>query len=180
MRRALRLARRGQGFVEPNPMVGCVLVKNDRIIAEGYHHYFGGPHAEVDALRREIEVFRRELRALPGTHGFGSMAAFIKELRRAERAAGGARRAGRRKRAKITPETKQKVKALVAAGKTGPAQRDGPRAHSAYSLNPVIPQSLSPCQRSTHLRQSPPQSANRRQSRTPPPRPPIPVLLWKL
>ncbi len=52
MRRALRLARRGQGFVEPNPMVGCVLVKNDRIIAEGYHHYFGGPHAEVDALRR--------------------------------------------------------------------------------------------------------------------------------
>lgn len=51
MRRALRLARRGLGSVEPNPMVGCVLVRNGRIIGEGYHHRFGGPHAEVFALR---------------------------------------------------------------------------------------------------------------------------------
>ena len=76
---------------------------------------------KVDALRREIERFRRELRSLPGQYGFGSMAAFIKELHRAEKAAGGKRGGGRRKRAKITPETKQKVKALVAAKKTGRA-----------------------------------------------------------
>lgn len=52
MQRALRLARRGAGRVEPNPMVGCVIVKRGRIIGEGYHRRFGGPHAEVDALRR--------------------------------------------------------------------------------------------------------------------------------
>lgn len=52
MRRALRLARRGQGRVEPNPMVGCVLVRGGRVIGEGYHRRFGGPHAEVEALRR--------------------------------------------------------------------------------------------------------------------------------
>jgi hypothetical protein len=72
----------------------------------------------VEALRREIDLVRHELRTLPGKHGFGSMAAFIKELRRAEKG-GGTRGTGRRKRAKITPETKQKVKALVAAKKTG-------------------------------------------------------------
>ena len=44
-------ARRGQGYVEPNPMVGCVLVRRGRIIGEGYHRRFGGPHAEVEALR---------------------------------------------------------------------------------------------------------------------------------
>jgi diaminohydroxyphosphoribosylaminopyrimidine deaminase/5-amino-6-(5-phosphoribosylamino)uracil reductase len=52
MRRAMRLAARGQGFVEPNPMVGCVIVKRGRVIGEGWHRQFGGPHAEVDALRR--------------------------------------------------------------------------------------------------------------------------------
>lgn len=52
MRRALRLARRGAGRVEPNPLVGCVLVRGGRIIGEGHHGYFGGPHAEVEALRR--------------------------------------------------------------------------------------------------------------------------------
>lgn len=51
MWRALQLAARGQGAVEPNPMVGCVLVRNGRIIGEGWHRRFGGPHAEVDALR---------------------------------------------------------------------------------------------------------------------------------
>lgn len=51
MKRALALARRGQGRVEPNPMVGCVIVRGKRIIGEGYHRRFGGPHAEVNALR---------------------------------------------------------------------------------------------------------------------------------
>ncbi|MCP4247949.1 MAG: bifunctional diaminohydroxyphosphoribosylaminopyrimidine deaminase/5-amino-6-(5-phosphoribosylamino)uracil reductase RibD, partial [bacterium] len=52
MERALTLACRGQGRVEPNPMVGCVLVRRGRIVAEGYHRRYGGPHAEIDALRR--------------------------------------------------------------------------------------------------------------------------------
>ncbi|RJP42131.1 MAG: bifunctional diaminohydroxyphosphoribosylaminopyrimidine deaminase/5-amino-6-(5-phosphoribosylamino)uracil reductase RibD [Phycisphaerales bacterium] len=51
MRRALRLALRGEGRVEPNPMVGCVLTRRGRVIGEGYHHRFGGPHAEVEALK---------------------------------------------------------------------------------------------------------------------------------
>lgn len=52
MDRALRLAHRGQGRVEPNPMVGCVLVKAGRIVGEGYHRRYGGPHAEINALRQ--------------------------------------------------------------------------------------------------------------------------------
>ena len=50
MQYALDLARRGQGAVEPNPMVGCAIVVNDELIAEGWHERFGGPHAEVNAL----------------------------------------------------------------------------------------------------------------------------------
>lgn len=51
MRRALALAKRGEGRVEPNPMVGCVIVRDGRIIGEGYHPHFGGPHAEIVALK---------------------------------------------------------------------------------------------------------------------------------
>jgi len=50
MKEALRLARRGLGWVEPNPMVGAVWVQNGGIVARGYHRRFGGPHAEVNAL----------------------------------------------------------------------------------------------------------------------------------
>src|SRR4051794_20488874 len=50
LRRAIRLAMNGRGRVEPNPMVGCVIVKHDRVIGEGYHQQFGGPHAEPNAL----------------------------------------------------------------------------------------------------------------------------------
>jgi diaminohydroxyphosphoribosylaminopyrimidine deaminase/5-amino-6-(5-phosphoribosylamino)uracil reductase len=50
MRRAFALAMRGRGRVEPNPMVGCVLVNDGRVIAEGFHAQFGGPHAEAAAL----------------------------------------------------------------------------------------------------------------------------------
>lgn len=50
MRRALDLALLGAGAVSPNPMVGCVIVKGDRVIAEGWHKKFGGPHAEVEAV----------------------------------------------------------------------------------------------------------------------------------
>jgi diaminohydroxyphosphoribosylaminopyrimidine deaminase / 5-amino-6-(5-phosphoribosylamino)uracil reductase len=50
MKRAVALAKKGAGWVNPNPMVGAVLVKDDRIIGEGFHEYFGGNHAEVNAL----------------------------------------------------------------------------------------------------------------------------------
>ena len=51
MSRALDLARMGRGKVSPNPMVGCVLVKDGEIIGEGYHEEFGGSHAEVSAIK---------------------------------------------------------------------------------------------------------------------------------
>ena len=51
MRRALELAARGQGAVEPNPMVGCVVARGAEIIGEGWHRQFGADHAEVEALR---------------------------------------------------------------------------------------------------------------------------------
>lgn len=50
MQRALTLAGKGAGAVAPNPMVGAVIVKDGRIIGEGYHHRFGQAHAERDAL----------------------------------------------------------------------------------------------------------------------------------
>jgi diaminohydroxyphosphoribosylaminopyrimidine deaminase / 5-amino-6-(5-phosphoribosylamino)uracil reductase len=50
MHRCLQLARLGAGHVAPNPMVGAVLVYQDRIIGEGYHQQFGGPHAEVNCI----------------------------------------------------------------------------------------------------------------------------------
>jgi diaminohydroxyphosphoribosylaminopyrimidine deaminase/5-amino-6-(5-phosphoribosylamino)uracil reductase len=51
MARCFDLARRGLGRVSPNPPVGAVLVYEHRILGEGYHSYFGGPHAEVEAVR---------------------------------------------------------------------------------------------------------------------------------
>jgi len=48
---ALKLARRGLGWTSPNPMVGAVLVKDDRNIGQGYHRRFGGNHAEINALQ---------------------------------------------------------------------------------------------------------------------------------
>ena len=50
MRMAIELAKKGAGAVNPNPMVGAVVVKNEEVIGEGYHKFFGGPHAEVYAL----------------------------------------------------------------------------------------------------------------------------------
>jgi diaminohydroxyphosphoribosylaminopyrimidine deaminase/5-amino-6-(5-phosphoribosylamino)uracil reductase len=50
MARALQLAARGQYSAHPNPMVGCVIVKNDVIVGEGWHERAGAPHAEINAL----------------------------------------------------------------------------------------------------------------------------------
>ena len=51
MRRCLQLARNGEGMTMPNPMVGAVIVHDGRIIGEGWHRRYGGPHAEVNAVR---------------------------------------------------------------------------------------------------------------------------------
>lgn len=50
MNRCLELASNGLGYVAPNPLVGCVIVHEDKIIGEGYHRAFGTPHAEIHAL----------------------------------------------------------------------------------------------------------------------------------
>jgi diaminohydroxyphosphoribosylaminopyrimidine deaminase/5-amino-6-(5-phosphoribosylamino)uracil reductase len=51
MQIALKLAGRGVGSVEPNPAVGCVIVKSNKIIGKGFHKKFGGQHAEINALK---------------------------------------------------------------------------------------------------------------------------------
>ncbi|MGQ0642189.1 MAG: bifunctional diaminohydroxyphosphoribosylaminopyrimidine deaminase/5-amino-6-(5-phosphoribosylamino)uracil reductase RibD [Gemmatimonadaceae bacterium] len=58
MRRALELAERGWGHVAPNPMVGAVVVRDAVVVGEGYHAEYGGPHAEVFALREAGEKAR--------------------------------------------------------------------------------------------------------------------------
>jgi diaminohydroxyphosphoribosylaminopyrimidine deaminase/5-amino-6-(5-phosphoribosylamino)uracil reductase len=58
MKRVLRLAEKGRGRTSPNPMVGAVLVRDDQVVAEGYHSRAGGPHAEIVALRKAGEQSR--------------------------------------------------------------------------------------------------------------------------
>ena len=50
MRRAIELAINGMGAVSPNPLVGCVIVHNGKIVGEGWHGKYGEPHAEVNAI----------------------------------------------------------------------------------------------------------------------------------
>jgi diaminohydroxyphosphoribosylaminopyrimidine deaminase/5-amino-6-(5-phosphoribosylamino)uracil reductase len=57
MKRVLQLAEKGKGMVAPNPLVGCVIVKNNTIISEGYHEIFGKEHAEVNAINKLAENF---------------------------------------------------------------------------------------------------------------------------
>src|SRR5437667_12253598 len=51
MRQAIELAAKGRGYVNPNPLVGCVIVKDGKIIGSGYHEKYGESHAEVNAVR---------------------------------------------------------------------------------------------------------------------------------
>ena len=55
---AIKLSKKGYGFVNPNPLVGAVIVKKEKIIGKGYHEYFGGPHAEVNAIKNAKESVR--------------------------------------------------------------------------------------------------------------------------
>jgi diaminohydroxyphosphoribosylaminopyrimidine deaminase/5-amino-6-(5-phosphoribosylamino)uracil reductase len=58
MRRALELAERGRGYVEPNPLVGAVVVRDGRAVGEGWHPRFGEAHAEINALAQAGEQAR--------------------------------------------------------------------------------------------------------------------------
>ncbi|MDA0657855.1 MAG: bifunctional diaminohydroxyphosphoribosylaminopyrimidine deaminase/5-amino-6-(5-phosphoribosylamino)uracil reductase RibD [Planctomycetota bacterium] len=58
MSRALSLAARGRGYAEPNPLVGCVIVQDEHVVAEGWHASFGGPHAEIAALQNATQSVR--------------------------------------------------------------------------------------------------------------------------
>ncbi|MBF0123216.1 MAG: bifunctional diaminohydroxyphosphoribosylaminopyrimidine deaminase/5-amino-6-(5-phosphoribosylamino)uracil reductase RibD, partial [Candidatus Omnitrophica bacterium] len=55
MKRAISIAQRAAGRTSPNPLVGCVIVKNGRVIAEGWHRRCGADHAEVEALKKAGE-----------------------------------------------------------------------------------------------------------------------------
>lgn len=55
MEECLLLARKGEGKAEPNPLVGCVLVKNGKLIGRGYHKKYGSHHAEVNAIINSIK-----------------------------------------------------------------------------------------------------------------------------
>jgi diaminohydroxyphosphoribosylaminopyrimidine deaminase / 5-amino-6-(5-phosphoribosylamino)uracil reductase len=55
MKMAIALAKKGRGYVSPNPLVGAVIVKNGRIISRGYHQRFGENHAEINALKNAVE-----------------------------------------------------------------------------------------------------------------------------
>ncbi len=76
MRRALALAERGAGWTSPNPLVGALVVNENRVISEGWHEEFGGPHAESLALQRagalargaDLYVTLEPCVAAPGKH----------------------------------------------------------------------------------------------------------------
>ena len=55
MRRAIELAKQGEGWTSPNPLVGAVIVKEGRVIGEGYHARYGECHAERNALKACME-----------------------------------------------------------------------------------------------------------------------------
>tara|TARA_B100000767_G_scaffold260618_1_gene271444 strand:+ start:782 stop:1867 length:1086 start_codon:yes stop_codon:yes gene_type:complete len=61
MVRAIELAELGSAYTLPNPMVGCVIVLDEVVIAEGYHKHFGGPHAEVNAFAQIPDYTREQL-----------------------------------------------------------------------------------------------------------------------
>ncbi|MDR3665402.1 MAG: bifunctional diaminohydroxyphosphoribosylaminopyrimidine deaminase/5-amino-6-(5-phosphoribosylamino)uracil reductase RibD [Ignavibacteriaceae bacterium] len=52
---AIEIAKKGMGSVSPNPLVGCVIIKNERIIGAGFHEKYGGKHAEINAIDSSIE-----------------------------------------------------------------------------------------------------------------------------
>ena len=69
MARAIELAKKGQLKVQPNPMVGCVIVKNNKIIGEGWHREYGKDHAEINAINNCKKKFgaKKALKLIAGS-----------------------------------------------------------------------------------------------------------------
>ena len=59
MNEAIKLALKGSIYTHPNPKVGCIIVKNNQIIGKGYHKYFGGDHAEVNAVKYCLKKYKK-------------------------------------------------------------------------------------------------------------------------
>ena len=51
MKAAISLAKKGRGYTSPNPLVGAVIVKNNKIVGKGFHEFYGGDHAEANAIK---------------------------------------------------------------------------------------------------------------------------------
>ena len=70
MARAIELAKKGRLKVQPNPMVGCVIVKNNKIIGEGWHKEYGKDHAEVNAIKNCKKIFgtKKALKLIAGSN----------------------------------------------------------------------------------------------------------------
>ena len=59
MNLCIDLALKGKGHVEPNPLVGCIIVKNNKVIGKGYHKIFGANHAEVNAVNDALKTTKK-------------------------------------------------------------------------------------------------------------------------
>ena len=72
MNEAIKLALKGSVYTHPNPKVGCIIVKNNQIIGKGYHRYFGGDHAEVNAVKYCLKKFKKDkgLKLLKGSTAY--------------------------------------------------------------------------------------------------------------
>mgnify|MGYP003323756972 CR=1 FL=1 len=70
MARAIELAKKGQLKVQPNPMVGCVIVKNNKIVGEGWHKEYGKDHAELNAIKNCKKKFgiKKALKLIAGSN----------------------------------------------------------------------------------------------------------------
>ena len=80
IKKCLELAKKGKGYTSPNPLDGCVIVKNGEIISEGYHHKSGDKHAEIDALDKLKNEARKFLNSPSGKNTvFKENFAVIKE-----------------------------------------------------------------------------------------------------
>ena len=69
MAKAIELAKRGQLKTQPNPMVGCVIVKNKKIVGEGWHQEYGKDHAEINAIKNCKKRFglKKALKIIAGS-----------------------------------------------------------------------------------------------------------------
>ena len=81
MARAIRLAKRGLYTAHPNPMVGCVIVRDGEIVGEGWHKATGLPHAEINALAAASDSATTARRSVPQVRQAPAVGPFLKRQR---------------------------------------------------------------------------------------------------